>query len=190
MGPRNSGWVAGAYGWNQPTKEFVSQYEDGDLRKDLTVLYEGGPTFDGKVYKSTMSNTGYNVRKFLVSLTVAPDYNTNSASVIVLRYADVLLMKAEALNELGQTSDAIEPLFEVRKRAGLDNRADLETLSQNQMRTKIRDERRIELAFEGNRWFDMIRWDNGQYALDFLHSIGKINATSKYLLFPIPQKRN
>ena len=188
MGPRNSGWVAGAYGWNQPTKEFVSLYEDTDLRKDLTVLYEGGPTFDGKVYKSTMSNTGYNVRKFLVSLTVAPDYNTNSASVIVLRYADVLLMKAEALNELGKTSEAIEPLFEVRKRAGLDNRADLETLSQNQMRAKIRDERRIELAFEGNRWFDMIRWDNGQYALDFLHSIGKINATNKNLLLPIPQK--
>lgn len=188
MGPRNSGWVGGAYGWNQPTQEFVNQYETGDLRKDKTILYEGGPAFDGKTYKSNMSNTGYNVRKFLVPLSVSPDYNTNSASVIVLRYADVLLLKAEALNESGQTSDAEEPLYQVRKRAGLTNRADVEGLTQDQMRDKIRQERRIELAYEGHRWFDMIRWDNGQYALDFLHSIGKINASQKHLLFPIPQK--
>jgi len=188
MGPRNSGWVGGAYGWNQPTQEFADLYEVGDLRKDKTILYEGGSPFDGKTYKSNMSNTGYNVRKFLVPLSVSPDYNTNSASVVVLRYADVLLMKAEALNELGQTSEAVEPLYQVRKRAGLTHRADVEGLTQDRMRDKIREERRIELAFEGHRWFDMIRWDGGQYALDFLHSIGKINASRKHLLFPIPQK--
>ena len=188
MGPRNSGWVGGAYGWNQPTEEFVSQYEKNDLRKDKTILYEGGPAFDGKQYKKSMSNTGYNVRKFLVPLSVSPDYNTNSASVIVLRYADVLLMKAEALNELGRTKDAEEPLYQVRKRAGLTQRTDVEGLNQDQMREKIIKERRIELAFEGHRWFDMIRINNGQYALNFLHSIGKVNATSKHLLLPIPQK--
>lgn len=188
MGPRNSGWVGGGYGWNQPTQEFVAQYEDGDLRKDKTILYEGCPPFDGKQYKSTMSSTGYNVRKFLVPLSVSPDYNTNSASILVLRYSDVLLMKAEALNELGNTAEAEAPLYEVRKRAGLNNRADVEGLNQEQMRAKIRKERRIELAFEGHRWFDMIRWDNGQYALDFLHSIGKVNAQKKHLLLPIPQK--
>ncbi|NDV94657.1 RagB/SusD family nutrient uptake outer membrane protein [Dysgonomonas sp. 521] len=188
MGPRNSGWVGGAYGWNQPTQEFVDQYEEGDLRKDKTILYEGCPSFDGNTYKANMSNTGYNVRKFLVPLSVSPDYNTNSASIIVLRYADVLLMKAEALNELGRTTEAEEPLYQVRKRAGLTTRSDVEKLTQDQMRDKIRHERRIELAFEGHRWFDMIRWDNGQYALDFLHSIGKINASRKHLLLPIPQK--
>lgn len=188
MGPRNSGWVGGGYGWNQPTQEFVNQYESGDLRKDKTILYEGGPSFDGKQYKSTMSSTGYNVRKFLVPTSVSPDYNTNSASIIVLRYADILLMKAEAENELGNTSDAIEPLYQVRKRAGLTNRSDIENLSQEEMREKIRHERRIELAFEGHQWFDMIRWDNGQYALNFLHSIGKVNAQKKHLLLPIPQK--
>lgn len=188
MGPRNSNWVGGGYGWNQPTQEFVDQYEAGDLRKDKTILYEGGPLFDGKQYKSTMSSTGYNVRKFLVPLSISPDYNTNSASIIVLRYADVLLMKAEALNEIGNTTDAEEPLYQVRKRAGLSNRGDIEGLSQEQMRDKIRRERRIELAFEGHRWFDIIRWDNGQYALDFLHSIGKVNAQKKHLLLPIPQK--
>ena len=46
----------------------------------------------------------------------------------------------------------------------------------------------MELAFEGQRWFDMIRIDEGQWGLDFLHSIGKLNASEKYLLFPIPLK--
>jgi tetratricopeptide (TPR) repeat protein len=188
MGPRNQGWVGGGYGWNQPTQEFVDQYESGDLRKDKTILYEGCPAFDGKQYKSTMSGTGYNVRKFLVPISISRDYNTNSASIIVLRYADVLLMKAEALNELGRTIEAVEPLYEVRKRAGLTNKADIENLTQDQMREKIIHERRIELAFEGHRWFDMIRWKHGQYALDFLHSIGKVNAAAKHLLLPIPQK--
>ena len=188
MGPRNSGWVGGGYGWNQPTQEFVDQYEVGDLRKDKTILYDGGPAFDGKQYIATMSSTGYSVRKFLVPLSVSPDYNTNSASIIVLRYADVLLMKAEALNELGRTTDAEAPLYEVRKRARLTNRSDVESLSQDQMREKIIHERRVELAFEGHRWFDLIRINNGQYALDFLHSIGKVNASKKNLLLPVPQK--
>jgi hypothetical protein len=50
MGPRSSGLVAGAYGWNQPTQEFVGQYEEGDKRKDITVLYEGGPLFDDQAH--------------------------------------------------------------------------------------------------------------------------------------------
>ncbi|NDW11050.1 RagB/SusD family nutrient uptake outer membrane protein [Dysgonomonas sp. 520] len=188
MGPRNQSFVGGGYGWNQPTQEFVDQYEPGDLRKDKTILYEGCPAFNGKKYLSTMSMTGYNVRKFLVPLSISPDYNTNEASIVVLRYADVLLMKAEALNELGSTADAIEPLYLVRKRAGLANKSDIQGSSQDQMREKIIKERRIELAFEGHRWFDIIRINNGQYALDFLHSIGKINASRKHLLLPIPQK--
>ena len=51
----------------------------------------------------------------------------------------------------------------------------------------IRDERRRELCFEGHRWFDLIRYKDN-YALNFLHSIGKTSATTKHLLFPIPQQ--
>lgn len=184
MGPRNSDFVAGSYGWNQPTEEFMSQYEDGDKRKDLTVLYEGCPDFDGKKYKSSYSITGYNVRKFLVPKNISPEYNTNPANFVVYRYADVLLMKAEALNELGQTTAAAEPLNIVRRRAGL---PDVSGLSQDDMREKIIHERRIELAFEGHRWFDMIRINHGEYALKFLKSIGKSRVTKDRLLFPIPQ---
>lgn len=184
MGPRNSDFVAGGWGWNQPTKEFMSQWEPGDKRKDLTVFYQGCPDYDGHAYKSSYSITGYNVRKFLVSKSVSPEYNTSPANFVVYRYADVLLMKAEALNEMGQTTAAETPLNIVRKRAGLDA---VTGLTQDEMREKIIHERRMEFAFEGHRWFDMVRIDHGNYAIKFLKSIGKNNVNKDRLLFPIPQ---
>ncbi|MGM5469099.1 RagB/SusD family nutrient uptake outer membrane protein [Flavobacteriaceae bacterium LMO-SS05] len=185
MGPRGSNFVGGAYGWNQPTQEFMNQYEPSDLRKDVTVLYDGCPNFDSHAYDPAYSYTGYNVRKFLVPLSVISSYDNSPMNFPVLRYADVLLMKAEALNELGQTSEAEDYLNMVRNRAGLD---DIQTgLSQAQFREAVLKERRLELAFEGQRWFDLIRVDHGQYGLDFLHSIGKNNAAQKHLLFPVPQ---
>ena len=185
-GPRNSDFVAGGYGWDQPTQEFVSTYEPTDLRKDITVLYPGSPPFDGKAYQSSYSSTGFNLRKFLVPKSVSPDYNTNPENFPVLRYADVLLMLSEALNELGRTADAEAPLNLVRKRAGLGNIAS--GLSKDNFRNAVLHERRVELAFEGQWWFDLIRVQNGQYGINFLHSIGRLNATTKHLLLPIPQQ--
>lgn len=187
-GPRNADFVAGGYGWNQPTAEFVNAYEPGDLRKDKTVLYLGCPVFDGKHYQSSYSATGYNLRKFLVSKSVSPDYDTSPANFPVLRYADILLIEAETLNEKGLTTDAEAPLYEVRRRAGLTDRSTIEGLTRDQMRERIIHERRMELAFEGDRWFDLVRLDNGRYAKKFFHSIGKLNFSEKYLLMPIPQK--
>ena len=180
MGPRDqTKMVAGAYGWNLP--------------KDVTVFYDGCPAFDNIAYDDSWSNTGYNVRKFLVTKADSPDYNTSSADFVVYRYADVLLKKAEALNGQGLTEEACIPLNIVRQRAGL---PDIETLlpsgieldseeGQNWMKEKIIHERRMELAFEGHRWFDMVRIDNGDYALEFLKGIGK-NVDRNRLLFPIP----
>ncbi|MDR9457131.1 MAG: RagB/SusD family nutrient uptake outer membrane protein [Salegentibacter sp.] len=185
MGPRGANFVAGGYGWNQPTEEFVNSYEDGDLRKDVTILYEGGPEFDGKEYDSDYSHTGYNVRKFLVPLSVVSAYDNSPLNFPVLRYADILLVKAEALNELGRTDEAEDYLNMVRNRAGLEDVA--QGLGQEEFKDAVLHERRIELAFEGQRWLDLIRVNNGQYGLDFLHSIGKNNASEKHLLFPIPQ---
>ncbi|HKJ32408.1 MAG TPA: RagB/SusD family nutrient uptake outer membrane protein, partial [Balneolales bacterium] len=183
MGPRNSNMVAGAYGWDQPTQEFVNAYEKGDKRKDATVLYKGGPSFGGMNYDPSWSNTGFNVRKFLVPKSIAPTYDSSPLNFNVLRYSDVLLMKAEALNELGQTSASETPLNEVRTRAGLSG---VSGLNQSNMRLKILHERRMELAFEGQRWFDLI--SHPDYALNFLHSIGRTNATKNNFLLPIPQK--
>ena len=185
MGPRGANFVAGGYGWNQPTSEFVSEYEEGDLRKDVTVLYEGGPLFDGKEYSSEYSFTGFNTRKFLVPLSKVTAFDNSPLNFPVLRYADVLLMRAEALNELGQTQQAEEFINRVRNRAGLD---DIQPgLTQAAFREAVLHERRMELAFEGQRWFDLIRVNDGQYGLEFLHSIGRNNATQKHLLLPIPQ---
>ncbi len=185
MGPRNADFVGGGYGWNQPTTEFVNQYETGDNRKDITILYVGCPSFDGKTYQASYSTTGYNVRKFLVPKSVSPDYDTNPLNWPVLRYADVLLMEAESLCELNRLSEAIVPLNKVRQRAGL---AAVSVTTQGDIRAKIRKERRIELAFEGHFWFDLIRYDNGQFAQQFLPGIGKTNFAPKHLLLPIPQK--
>lgn len=184
MGPRNSGLVAGGWGWNQPTQEFVDAYEPGDLRKDVTTLYEGGPPFDGQAYSAAYSTTGYNVRKFLVPRSIAATYDADPLNFPVLRFAEILLMRAEALNELGSTAQAEEPLNRVRRRAGL---GDLTNLSQADFRNAVLHERRMELAFEGKRWFDLVRVQGGQYGLDFLHSIGKANANANRLLLPIPQ---
>lgn len=193
-GPRGSNMSAGGWGWNQPTQEFVNAYEAGDSRKDVTIFYEGCPKFDGMDYKKSYSTTGYNLRKFLVTLSVSSTYDNSPLNFPVLRYADVLLMKAEALNELGQTAQAQllatddnATLNKVRVRAGLLN---ITGLSQADLREKILHERRMELAFEGQRWYDLIRVNRGQYGIDFLHSIGKSNMSSKYLLFPVPQKES
>lgn len=186
MGPRDSPLTTVGWGWNQPTQEFVDSYEAGDLRKDVTIFYDGCPMFDGKNYSSTYAYaTGYNVRKFIMKMSYMATANSGSPlNFPVLRYADVLLMKAEALNELGRTGEAETPLNLVRIRAGL---PDVSGLSVNDFREKVLHERRMELAFEGDRWFDLIRINDGQYALDFLHSIGKSNASAKHLLLPIPQ---
>ncbi len=185
QGPRNSEMVAGGWGWNQPTQEFIDSYEAGDKRKDVTVFYNGCPQFDGQDYDQDYSLTGFNLRKFLVTKEIAATYDNSPMNFPVLRYADVLLMKAEALNNLNKTTEAEVPLNLVRVRAGLPA---VTGKPQAQMKDIILHERRMELAFEGQRWFDLVRVDNGQWGLNFLHSIGKLNATEKYLLFPIPLK--
>ncbi|OCK51269.1 hypothetical protein BA768_17070 [Chryseobacterium sp. CBo1] len=184
MGPRGGNFVGGGWGWNQPTQEFANSYETGDIRKSKTIFYQGCPQYDGKDYSSTYSLTGFNVRKFLVPLSAFPSYDNSPLNFPVMRYSEVLLMKAEALNELGQTSQAEVPLNLVRARAGLNG---VSGLTQSAFRDKVLHERRIEFAFEGQRWFDLVRVNNGQYGLNFLHSIGKTNASTKHLLLPVPQ---
>ena len=185
MGPRNSGWVGGSWGWQHVTQEFVNQYEDGDLRKDVTILYEGCPKWDDNDYNPEWSSTGYNVRKFLVPKSVSPDYNTNPSNFVVYRFADVLLMKAEALNQQGLTEQAQVPLNKVRARAGLPNIA---ATDRNVMKEAIISERRMELAFEGHWWFDLIRIDDGDYAVNYFRNLGKINVSKERLLWPVPQE--
>ncbi|MDR2057170.1 MAG: RagB/SusD family nutrient uptake outer membrane protein [Dysgonamonadaceae bacterium] len=192
LAPVNIGGSWGNFGWFHVYPEFAESFEPNDKRKAVSV-FSAGDVYQGWSYDPAVSTTGYNVKKFMCA-----NYGTTKAmdsplNFPVLRYADVLLMYAEALNELGRTTDACAPatgindggpLNRVRFRAGLPNASG----NQTQIREIIRHERRIELAFEGgHRWFDLIRYDKGEYAKTFFHSIGKTNFTlPKHLLLPVP----
>jgi len=140
-----TGYSAGGNGGrNAPTNDIMAAYETGDLRKDISL--KPGFTLDGVYYPVTYVNK-YNYPHTIVQRT-----NTNWP---VLRYADVLLMLAEAINEqTGPTAEALGYINQVRKRAGL---TDLTGLDKTTFRTAVLKERRLELAFENHRWFDLKR---------------------------------
>lgn len=95
---------------------------------------------------------------------------------IEIRLADVILLYAEALNETGNTTGAITQLNKIRNRAGLPNTTAVSTAD---VKTAILNERRLELAFEGHRWFDLIR--TGTVDSEMGQTIN-----SNYYVFPIP----
>ena len=104
-----------------------------------------------------------------------------------LRYAEVILMKAEALNELGQTSEAIPLINQIRHRAGL---GDTPATGQSDVRKAIYKERRLEFAFEHDRWFDLVRTGQAEAAMKADVSAtfpnGKTFIVGKHELYPIP----
>ncbi len=140
-----TGYAAGANGGrNVPTNDIMATYEKGDLRKDLSL--KTSFTLGTTVYPVPYV-TKYNYPHTIVNRT-----NTNWP---VLRYADVLLMLAEAMNEqAGGSAEALGYLNQIRKRAGL---AEVTAMSQADFRTAVLKERRLELAFENHRWFDLKR---------------------------------
>ncbi len=115
--------------------------------------------------------------------------NDSGVNYPILRYADVLLMYAEALNELnGPTTEAYMAINQVRQRARMNNvnvLTDLKDLSQTQFREAVFKERRLEFAFEGQRWFDLVR--SGQMVL-VMQAHGKTSAQKFHELLPIPQR--
>lgn len=172
---------AGGWGWgfNTPSMSLVNAYEAGDLRKNATIIFAGTTLYDGRVVPTTVENPRYNYKAYSSAFTDAWEADAN---IKYLRYAEVLLIKAEALNESGQTVAAIPLLNQVRTRAGLAN-----TLAANQATVKIAiwKERRVELAFEHDRFFDLVR--TGQAAAAFAAD-GKTFTVGKNEVFPLPQK--
>lgn len=148
-------------GVNLPTQDIVNEYEEGDIRKDISV----GQTSD-KVW--------YYTKKY----TDLDDVNAyGGSSWIVLRYADVALLLAEAKMLLGE-SDAVNYVNEVRTRAGLQG-ISVAT------RDAIVHERMVELAFEGHSWYDLLRLYS-KNELKALISSKNINFSDKDFLMPIP----
>lgn len=170
---------AGGWGWgfNTPSQSLADAYEPGDVRKNATIIFRGSTLYDGREVPSTVTNPMYNYKAYSSDFYNQEFTDTN---LRYLRYAEVLLMKAEALNELGQTGAAIPLLNQVRHRANL---GDTPAVSQADVRTAIWKERRVELAFEHDRWFDIIR--TGQ-APAVMAAHGKTFVVGKHELFPIP----
>ncbi len=192
----NLGW-----GWNTPTDKLAADWDSTDPRKAATILYsgqyDGGPATGG--YGATLPayNPGTLLDQKYWNKKVYSDPqmraftgeigNSGGADWInhrILRYADVLLMLAEASNETGDGATAEAMLEMVRARARGGNNAVLPHIayvSQSQMRTAIKNERRWEFAMEGYRFNDLVRWGDAQTVL------GSLGYQPRNALYPIPQ---
>ncbi len=185
QGVRGSGdWDLG-WGWNAPTQTLVDAYESGDKRKDATILFSGQDDGYGKTVPAypTVPRLFWNKKVY-----PEPSMQTFTGSRqnkwinhILLRYADVLLMAAEAANELGgagNQANALAWLNQVRSRAGL---AAKTFTTQAQLRADIKKERMMELAMEGERFFDLVRWNDAETVL------GASGYTPCHKYYPLPQ---
>lgn len=155
------------FGRNRPTQSMMDAYEDGDLSYDVSMAatYEN---LEGETVEQL------HVKKYQSDLAIENDSDIN---FVVFRYADVLLMLAEAL---GETSESYDLINEVRNRAGL---ADIDASSPGTFEEKLLQERRVELAFENHRWADLKRFNAIDKVID---AEDFITGTREY--FYIPQR--
>ena len=180
-----------APGWstNLPTQNLASAYEAGDQRKNITVLdiaaYKANNltlniTYQDAPYKNTgLYNQKYLPKKGETSGQVELNYDNNQR---IIRYADVLLMAAEASEKSTVASDANaqQYLNMVRARAFGDNAHNI-TATGSALYDAILAERRLEFAMEGDRFFDLVRTGRAAAVLGASFKAGK------HELFPIPQ---
>ncbi|WPV66561.1 RagB/SusD family nutrient uptake outer membrane protein [Chitinophaga sp. LS1] len=164
-----SGTQSGAKGHNLPTKSLYNLYTPTDKRK-------------GTYIDVTASGVPY-CKKLSLPVTVITD---GGSDVVVLRYADVLLMLAETENELEKTAAAISYLDSIRTRAGL---TATNAITQVDVRSAIDLERRLELVGEGQRWFDLVRTGTAITVMNKWFSDNGILTTidAHNLLMPVPQ---
>jgi starch-binding outer membrane protein, SusD/RagB family len=160
------GVVGGGWGFNVPTQDLVDAFEEGDPRLDATIIFRGETTPQGDVIPATGDNPLYNQKSYVPFSRFVTGYNEGAQqNVRILRYADVLLMHAEAANELGKTAEALASLEKVRARArggDPDVLPEITTTNQAELRRAIWHERRVELALEFDRYFDVIRQGRGE----------------------------
>lgn len=120
-------------------------------------------------------------RKYMPADTAGLSAAYFAPNIVLMRYANVLLMKAEALNELGRTSEAIPLVNEVRKRAGMPA---MKGATREAVRAQIEHERMLEFPLENMRFYDLRRWGKTK---EVLHAAGRSNFDpSKHNFYPIP----
>lgn len=182
-GVPNLGW-----GFNRPSDNLIAAYEAGDPRRQATIIYVGEVLPDGSTIvedNPETLNERYNQKAWVPAHSGLQD--NGPGNIRILRYADILLLAAEALNETGNTMKALEYLNLVRARARGSNNfilPDVTTTDQNELRERIYAERRVELAMEQHRWFDLARWGRIVQVMDPLYESFD---PGKHTLLPIPQ---
>jgi starch-binding outer membrane protein, SusD/RagB family len=172
------------FSFNVPTQEVVDEFEAGDLRKDVAILdIDAWAASTGAEFTTGYEHTGYFNRKYIPrtrSSDAAGDQNlTNPNNYRAIRYADVLLMAAEAYNRKSTPNDdkARTYLNMVRERAfgNADNNI---TTGGTNLTAAIYKERRVELVGEGHQFFDLVRTGRGAQITGF--------SENKNEVFPIP----
>ena len=189
----------GGYFFNAPTQSLIDAYEKGsgevvDPRLNASIGRNGQPWLNGESFNIGWSPTGYLTKKHQQPLSEVPASLTGDGGLnyIYLRYADVLLMKAEAFNEINNADSAKSNLNKVRQRArasfngtpAADLLPDITLTDNNLLREAIRKERRVELAQEFHRHFDLMRW--GKSAAESV--LGENFKYEKNRYFPLPQE--
>lgn len=134
-----------------PTQELYDQFDDNDKRKAVNFKTEFAHFVTGAIIPSSIPLSG---KFFVEGLETGDRCDVN---VHIIRYADALLMYAEALNEVGESGKALEVLNRIRRRAYGDDSGNFSPMSQAEFRTTVLQERRLEFPHEGHRWFDLVR---------------------------------
>jgi hypothetical protein len=186
------------FGFNNPTQDLVDAYDSNDPRLDATVIFDGEEMPDGTVVDGGASRSGYHNQKLWIPQSLYPQNNgqgifAGPSNVRYIRFANLLLWHAEAANENGNTQAALESLNRVRARARDDDDnpnndpagvlPDVTTTNQAELRQAIYRERRLELAMEDLRFFDLVRQGR---AADVLGDAGFTAGTHERM--PIPQR--
>mgnify|MGYP000503921062 FL=1 len=171
------------YSFNVPTQATVEVFEEGDSRKEASILdINAWAVSTGATFGEGYEHTGYYNRKYIArkgDLNTGDQNLTNPNNYRSIRFADVLLMAAEA-NNRGNVDDAkaLAYLNRVRERAFGDSTHNV-TATGGALTTAIYHERRVELVGEGHRFFDLVRTGEASSSIEGF-------VTGKHELFPIP----
>ena len=167
------------WGFNTPSLGLTNSYENGDLRKAATIMFIPSTLWDGFVAPITLNNPRYNYKAYQsrIAESTGPNRSQSSKNLRILKYSDLLLIKAEATFHLGNDTEALDLISTIRLRAGLQPLSSITLQS-------IWNERRWEMAMEHDRWFDLVRTGQAQSAMA---ADGKTFEVGKHELFPIPQ---
>lgn len=191
-GTPNWGW-----GFGRPSWDLLKSFEEGDPRRESSVIFLGEIVNGTLIIGNTnTTDTIYDEQSNIVEIecynqkvqmdgaeSTQDNFGYNRR---IIRYADILLVAAEALNENNKSSDALNYLNMVRERARSGNDAilpDVTETNKEELRKTIWKERRVELAFEDERYFDLQRQDRME---EVLGPLGFVEG--KHNLLPIPQQ--